>query len=244
MNALTINGGQSVNVWEKQDRIKALVAPNLSSDEFGLFMEIGSHLGANPFLREIWAVKYGSSPAAIFLGRDFYRKKAQEQETYDGHTVDAVYSKDQFSVNNGIPSHSYTPGDRGNLIGAYCTVHLKNTKVPFYVFVELSEYNLGKSNWSKMPATMIKKVAEAQALRGAFQGIFAGTYGEAEQWTEVEVQTEPQDLDAAIIEVSEATEPNQVTEIANKYPHLKTNKAFRAAAKAALKTIANNNNNE
>ena len=29
---------------------------------------------------------------------------------------------------------------------------------------------------------MIKKVAEAQALRGAFQGVFKGTYDESEQW--------------------------------------------------------------
>jgi hypothetical protein len=52
-----------------------------------------------------------------------------------------------------------------------------------YVFVELSEYSTGKSLWNSQtgkPATMIKKVAEAQALRMAFQDLLGGTYGEEE----------------------------------------------------------------
>ena len=139
----------AVSIWQDSEKLKGLFAPNLTQSEFEMFIGLGSALGANPFMREIWAVKYGSGPASIFLGRDFYRKKAQEQATYDGHSVDAVYSGDQFTVENGVPKHSYTPGDRGQLVGGYCTVYLKNTKIPYFQFVEIKEYSTGKSNWAK-----------------------------------------------------------------------------------------------
>lgn len=176
------------DVWERIEEIRALFAPTLTEREFLFFVQLGKSLRANPFTREIWAVKYDpKQPAQIFCGRDFYRRKAQEISTYDGHVVDAVYENDQFSVENGKPKHSYNLKDRGKLIGAYCVVHRKDIRNPYFVYVSIDEYDKGFSNWKIMPATMIKKVAEAQALRGAFQGVFAGTYDESEQWSQQEV---------------------------------------------------------
>ena len=166
-------------VWQKIPIIKATFAPTLTEPEFAMFVGLGKSLGANPFNREIWAVKYGGSAAQIFLGRDFYRRKAQEQPNYKGHQVDAVYSNDEFAMVNGIPHHKYKITDRGVLVGAYCVVH-KTDCQPYHVFCELSEYDSNQSNWKTKKATMIKKVAEAQGLRGAFQGVFSGTYDESE----------------------------------------------------------------
>ena len=44
----------------------------------------------------------------------------------------------------------------------------------------MEEYSLPQSLWKSKPETMIKKVAEAQALRQSFQEVFAGTYSYAE----------------------------------------------------------------
>lgn len=173
-----------LNPWTEKgvESIRKCFAPSLNTEEFKIFVGLGKSLGANPFTREIWAIKYGSQQAAIFLGRDFYRKKAQEQGDYDGHIVNAIYENDAFTIENGEPKHSVNSfKDRGKLVGAFCSVYRKNLKVPYFVTVQLSEYNTGKSNWAKMPETMIKKVAEAQALRGAYQGVFKGTYDESEQ---------------------------------------------------------------
>lgn len=172
-------------VWAQDSytKIRKMFAPQLTNEEFGVFVGLGKSLGANPFLKEIWAVKYGNSEAQIFLGRDFYRRKAQEQEAYEGHQVDAVYANDEFKMENGEVHHSYSLSDRGKLIGAYCVVHRDGLK-PFFVLAEVKEYSTDKSLWKSKPATMIKKVAEAQALRGAFQGVFAGTYDESEEWKE------------------------------------------------------------
>ncbi|MFA5715927.1 MAG: phage recombination protein Bet [Candidatus Paceibacterota bacterium] len=174
----------AVSVWENLSEVREQFAPTLTDKEFAFFVTLGKSLGANPFKREIWAVKYDQGKAAsIFLGRDFYRMKAQEQPEYDGHVADAVYSNDKFTVENGIPKHSYSLTDRGNLLGAYSVVYKKNQTHPFFTFVKLSEYDKGQALWIKMKETLIKKVAEAQGLRGAFQGVFAGTYDESEDWT-------------------------------------------------------------
>lgn len=181
---------QSVmQIWGDKNKIRSLFAKNLSEDEFDFFVSLGSGIGANPFTREIWAVKYGNNPASIFCGRDFYRKKAQELPEYDGHYSDTVYSNDEFSVENGVPKHSYKLTNRGSLIGAYCIVRKKNASQPFYTFVLFSEYNKQQSLWKTMPDTMIRKVAEAQGLRGSFQGTFAGTYDESEQWLDNSVKS-------------------------------------------------------
>jgi phage recombination protein Bet len=173
-----------INPWVKLEVVKKCFAPTLTDDEFKIFVGLGKSLKANPFTREIWAVKYTSSAASIFCGRDFYRRKAQEQKDYNGHIVNAVYESDKFTIINGQPEHIVNSfKDRGALIGAFCAVYKKNQQVPFFVTVNLAEYNKGQSNWKSMPETMIKKVAESQALRGAYQGIFAGTFDESEEAT-------------------------------------------------------------
>lgn len=175
----------NITIWTDQTQlaeIKNIYAKNLSDSEFQTFLGIGKATNLNPFLREIWAVKYGTNPASIFVGRDGYRKAAQANGKYDYHQTDAVYSNDTFGIKSGEIEHTYKLSNRGVLMGAYSIVRRKGATKPIYVYVELKEYSTGTSLWKTKPATMIKKVAEAQALRMAFQDMFAGTYDESEQW--------------------------------------------------------------
>jgi phage recombination protein Bet len=172
----------TMEVWSDLALVRAQFAPTLTETEFKFFVTLGQSLGANPFKREIWSVKYDrNQPASIFLGRDMYRRKSQEQKEYDGHVPQAIYENDEFKVVNGIPEHSYGANDRGKLLGAYCMCWKKTTTHPYFVMVKIDEYNKNFANWKTMPETMIKKVAEAQCLRGAYQGVFAGTYDESEE---------------------------------------------------------------
>ncbi len=177
-----------ITVWTNSESlvtIKEMYAKNATQSEFQVFGEIGKRCGMNPFLKEIWLVKYGDNPAQIFIGRDGYRKSAQRHPLYDFHVSDAVYSADKFDVVNGEVNHKYNLANRGALVGAYCVVQRKGSSRPTYVFVELKEYSTSKSLWHPQtgkPATMIKKVAEAQGLKSAFQELFAGTYSEYEEF--------------------------------------------------------------
>ena len=171
-----------MGVWDDKENIRKLFADKLTDPEFQFFVSLGITLGANPFKREIWAVKYDASrPAQIFCGRDFYRRKAQEQKNYLRHYANAVCENDEYYVEDGLPVHKYKLKDRGKLLLAYCLVYKKDNKEPFFIEVDFDEYNQGQSNWKTKPKTMLKKVAEAQGLRAAFQGVFAGTYDESEE---------------------------------------------------------------
>lgn len=175
-----------IDIWNDEktlQEIRKTMPANLTDAEFGLLMRIGIRAGLNPFLREIWCLKYASNAAQIFIGRDGYRKNAQKHKHYDSHYAEAVYSNDDFSVQDGKVFHKFNMKDRGKLIGAYAIVRKTNTLNTFYVYIETNEYNTGRSVWKEKPATMSKKVAEAQALRMAFQEIFSGTYDESEQWS-------------------------------------------------------------
>ena len=171
------------SVWdENMKAIQESFGKDLTQTEFTMFVEMGKSLNLNPFVREIWAVKYGNQAPSIFIGRDGYRKNAQAQPDYNGHYKEAIYENDVFEIENGRVKHKINFKNRGQLIGAYCEVYRKNIEQPFRESVKFSEYNTGFSNWKKMPETMIKKVAEAQALRMAYQSVFAGTYDESERW--------------------------------------------------------------
>ena len=171
-------------VWADLASIKKVFAPDLTEIEFKIFVGLGMATGANPFLREIWPVKYDKSkPASIFLGRDFYRKKAQQQEDYAGHTSQAVYEKDEFSfdIATGMPSHRYTvTQDRGKIVGAYALAWRKGINRPFYVYVDFVEVSKKQSTWNSQPICQVEKVAEARVLRQTWQATFAGTYSDAE----------------------------------------------------------------
>lgn len=187
-----------MTIWDDQkklEEIRQIFAPKLNTQEFDAFVGMGRASGLNPFLREIWAVKYqDSAPAQIFVGRDGYRKAAQRHSQYDYHESDAVYSNDKFKRNSitGDISHEYNLKDRGELLGAYCIVKRKSSARPSYTWVKLSEYSTGRSLWHPQtgkPETMIKKVAESQALRAAFQDLLGGTYGEGEMEPIIEQPT-------------------------------------------------------
>lgn len=170
-------------LWEDNKSladIRKAYAKNATDTEFNMLIEMGKATALNPFLREIWLVKYGNGAAQIFIGRDGYRIAAQRQPDYDYHLVDAVYSNDKFQMWNGEVQHQYEIANRGDLIGAYCVVKRKSASRTMYVYVEFTEYDLKQGLWKSKPATMIKKVAEAQAIRMAFQSTFAGTYAEEE----------------------------------------------------------------
>lgn len=186
-NELALNNNTQISMWEDKQQlmeIKRLFAPKLSDMEFQYFVGLGKATNLNPFLREIWCVKYqDSAPAQVFIGRDGYRKAAQAHSEYDYHQCDAAYENDSFEVHNGEVKHSYKLTNRGALVGAYCIAKRHKSSRPIYVFSELKEYSTGKSLWNSQtgkPATMIKKVAESQCLRACFQDLLGGTYGEEE----------------------------------------------------------------
>lgn len=178
----TVNTGMTL--WEEPktlNEVRKLYASKLTDVEFYMFCEMGKSLQLNPFKKEIWAVKYGTGAAQIFIGINGYIAASHRNPDYEYHRSDAVWTNDSFEVIDGQIKHSFTPGDRGKLVGAYCIVKRRSSAMPVYTYVEFDEYSTGQSLWKSAsekgkPATMIKKVAAAQALRASFPNELNGTY--------------------------------------------------------------------
>ncbi len=147
--------------------IKSQLVPadsKITDQELGFFLQMCKYQKLNPFLREVYIVKYGAYPAAFVVGKDTFLRRAKRDDDYLGHTV-AI-------------------SDDGKT--AWAEVHVKGLKQPIKCEVEFDEYVGTKADgtvnsmWSKKPKTMLKKVALVQALREAFPDALGQLYDEVE----------------------------------------------------------------
>lgn len=137
--------------------IKSVIAPKCSDEEVRLLLYQAKTYKLDPLLKQIWAVKYSEGkPASIFVGRDGYLEIAHQSGQFDG-------------MDSGM-----VKGGDGEIV-AYAIVYRKDMARSIRVEVSLKEYNKKQGNWLTMPDTMLKKVAESQALRKAFNvsGIYS-----------------------------------------------------------------------
>lgn len=150
----------------------------LSQRDVVNFMATCQALGANPFLRDVYLVKYGNSEdAQIMAGKNYYTRVAAAIDTYDGATAGIITVDAQGAVAYRAGSFA-APGE--TCVGGWAEVHDKRWSVPVRAEVAMGEYNSGRSLWKSKPMTMIRKVALVQALREAYPDRFAGTYDAAE----------------------------------------------------------------
>lgn len=178
------------------------------------FMATCKALGANPFLGDVYLVKYGEENASIMAGKNYYTRVAVSIPTYDGmdagivclaHTGEVCYRKGSLAM----------PGD--TCIGGWAEVWDKRWTHPVRAEVAMEEYNSHRSLWKSKPLTMIRKVALVQALREAYPDRFAGTYDQSEMGAKGEApepapqpqmvvaQVEPSPQRPAISEQDKAT---------------------------------------
>ena len=142
------------------------------------FMATCQALGANPYLGDVYLVKYRNSDnAQIMAGKNYYTRVAVSIETFDGMTAGIVCMTGSGELAYRVGSLSL-PGD--TCIGGWAEVRDKRWSVPARCEVAMSEYNGGRSLWRSKPLTMIRKVALVQALREAYPDRFAGTYDASE----------------------------------------------------------------
>lgn len=143
--------------------ITDVVAKGATPDELKLFLYRCKNLGLDPLTPgQIYFIKYGNNPGSIVVGIDGFRSKAARTNKLKGIKRGIIYNKD------------------GHCVGAWSEVYREGWDIPAREEVALHEYNTGKAMWAKMPETMIKKVAEAAALRMAFPDELGGIYTQEE----------------------------------------------------------------
>jgi len=180
-------------------------AEGVTDQEVVMFIEVCKAHRLNPFLNEAYLIKYGDYPASIVMGKETFTKRAERHSNFDGFeagvTVLTPDGKKIVRRNGGL----VLEGER--LVGGWARIHRKDRKAPSYDEVKFEEYAKTSSgnnnNWSKMPGTMIRKVALVHALREAFPEAFSGLYSPEELAVETDALGIPQEREPIQAEVVE-----------------------------------------
>ena len=183
---------------------------NVSDQEVMMYLTLCRYQHLNPFLREVYLIKYGNSPATIVTGKDLFLKRANRNANYAGKKAGIIVvnkETDEIAEREGTV---YVP-ETEELLGGWAKVYIKGHEEPEYASVSFNEYAGRKSDgslnnqWATKPATMIRKVALVQALREAFPEDYTGLYSPEEMGSAAEIIA---DAPAAPIEVKD-DEPKQ-----------------------------------
>lgn len=152
----------------------------VSMQEIAMFINLCKFSGLNPWLKEAYCIKYGSEPATMVVGVTAYMKRADEHPQYDGMESGIIVLDEDGGTVTRAQGTFCLPGEK--IVGAWATVYRKDRSHPAHIEVSFDEYAGRKadgtlnSQWSKKPATMIRKVARCQALREAFPNTYKGLY--------------------------------------------------------------------
>ncbi len=190
------DNGTAVQVTEQdvRDLLQAggQAADNVSASEIKAFLRLCQAQRLNPFTRDAYIVKYGSSPATIITGKEAFTKRASRNPRYRGMQAGITVLGRDGGLHRRDGSMLL---DGEALAGGWCKVFVEGYENPMFEEVSFREYSTGKGNWARIPATMIRKVAITHALREAFPEDLAGLYGEEEMSRASEPQQSPVPID-------------------------------------------------
>lgn len=198
-------------------------ASKVTDQEVMMFIQMCKYQNLNPFLREAYLIKFGNAPATMVTGKDTFVKRAAKSKLCIGYEAGVIVQKENGEV-------EYRKGalvlSNETLVGGWAKVYRKDWKVPLENTVSLEEYQRynGKgelmSNWQKMPATMIRKVALVQALREAIPEEFGGLYSPEEMPIDDsvldETPVEVAQMENQIVNTETKEQNQEITDLASK----------------------------
>lgn len=174
--------GESVEITPAT--VKDYLGVELTQPEFNYFFSVCNLYGLNPFIKDIYPIKFGSQPATFVIDYKVMQQAADAEPMFDGLKVGIL-----FLDANGHPQEREGAYLLPNeiLIGAWCDVYRKDrthTNRTYALYDENKKTTKdGKvtTQWAEKPVFMITKVAKAQALRETFPNMFSNnTYTQEE----------------------------------------------------------------
>lgn len=190
MEIETAGGTVSLSPNDVRNYLVSGDAEKVTIKEVMMFLNLCKFNGLNPWLKEAYCIKYGSSPATMVVGKEAYLKRAETDPAYDGMEAGIIVLSKDGAIENRVGTF-HTKEEP--IYGGWARVWRKDRSHPVTIEVSFDEY-AGRtkdgqlnSQWRSKPATMIRKVALVQALREAFPGNIEGLY-EAEEMSSQESQ--------------------------------------------------------
>lgn len=184
-NEMTIKNQYAIDFDMEQKRIimNQFFPKGTTDGEMQYCMNVSKTLGLNPLLNEIYFVERSQQVNGQWIkkispmaGKNAWLKLAHAHEEFDGIESEAVIKK--------VPKLVNGEWQEVNELVGIARVYRTDMNRPIVAEVLYSEYVQTKKDgtptqfWAEKPHTMIKKVAESQALRMAFN--VSGLYDESE----------------------------------------------------------------
>lgn len=163
-----VKDGQLILTPKHLELIRTQFAKDATPQEFELFLMMAYRTKLDPLMKQLYFIKYGQGD----------RANVSYVTSIDGYRIIA----NRTGVFAGVDLPQYEYDKTGRVTHCAITVYklVQNQRMGFGAKVKFAEYNTNKNNWSKMPETMIAKVAEAHALRKAFPNDLSGVYTQDE----------------------------------------------------------------
>lgn len=178
----------------------------ITDQEVVYFINLCKSQGLNPFIKDCYLIKYGSTtPAQMVVSKDVFLKRAERNSEFDGLDAGIIV------INNESGELTYRKGafylkDREEVVGGWADVFRKNISHPTHIEVSVEEY-AGKtkdgklnSQWASKMGTMVRKVAITQALRETFPNDFQQMYSEEEMNVDMKLDETPIQQPTNIVE--------------------------------------------
>ncbi|ASS76866.1 hypothetical protein CIG75_19225 [Tumebacillus algifaecis] len=183
-NLAVINGGSALPTLntsneQKIQAIRDTVAKGATDAEFTMLMHLANTYKLDPFLKEIWFIKYNGKDPTILVSRDGLRNYAMRQEDFLGMLSFEVRQGDTFKFNPISGEIQHEIGDGTGLITkCYCIIKRKD-KPDHIEIIDFKEYYdaLSQKNpvWRSHPSAMGKKTVEVLGLKKCYTitGLYA-----------------------------------------------------------------------
>lgn len=148
------------------------------------FISICKYQQLNPFLNEAYLVKFnnskGDANAQIIVSKEAFMKRAEGCAEYRGFKAglilkrgtEVLYEEGEFMLETDV------------LLGGWAEVYRSDRDYPIKAYVALKDYDKGRSTWSDIKCTMIRKTAIVHAMREAFPTQLGALYSVEEKKVE------------------------------------------------------------
>lgn len=187
---------------------------DITVQDYKLFTELCKVRKLNPFLKEVYLIKYSpKQPAQIVVGKDAILKRAILHPEFNGRQQGIIVQKEDGTIEERKGTFKL-PEEK--LVGGWAKVYRKNWDHETYITVSFDEVSQKKidydtkkevlaSSWKDKGATMVEKVALVRALRETFVEDLGGMIDQDEAWIDKE-ETQPRETKEDIIIQDEPTD--------------------------------------
>ncbi|MCS7230791.1 MAG: phage recombination protein Bet [Elusimicrobiota bacterium] len=191
--------------------VKKYIMPDATDEELFLFLQKCRLYNLNPFKGEIYAVPYRTENGVkynIVISYQVFLKRAFSNPNFAGFQsgIIVLNQKGEIETREGTFMLS-----EEKLLGGWCKVYRRDWTQPYYVAVNIEDYQKDTKIWKSLRAFMIMKVAIATAFRMTFPEELQGLY------IEEEIQEGNQERNKIIKEIVSFVKNNNLIEKAKEF---------------------------